>query len=111
MAEAAAEAPDQHEAELQQPVGEAADIHQVGRQDEQRDREQHVAVEQAVEDLLGGGAEIEPRQQQIEDRGQRSSSGRSAGRARRAATIAMMQSAKGLSGMVNQPTLAGSVVR
>ena len=33
-----------------------------------RNREQDVAVEQPVEDLLGGGAEVETRQQQIEDR-------------------------------------------
>src|SRR5204863_9867372 len=67
--ETAAEAADQHEAELQQPVGQAADVHEIRGEDEQRDREQDVAVEQPVENLLGGGAEVEPRQQQIEDRG------------------------------------------
>ena len=51
--------PTRTEAELQQPVGQAADIHQVGRQDEQRDCEQDVAVEQPVEDLLGSSSEIE----------------------------------------------------
>ena len=47
--EPAAEAADEHEAELQQPVGEAAGVHQVGGEDEQRHRQQHVAVEQAVQ--------------------------------------------------------------
>ena len=60
VAKATAKTADQDEAELQQPIGQAADVHQVGGEDEQRDREQHVAVEQAVEDLLGGCAEIEP---------------------------------------------------
>ena len=34
-----------------------------------RHRQQHVAVEEPVEDLLGGGAEVEPRNEQVEDRG------------------------------------------
>ena len=66
--EAAAKASHEHEAELQQPVGEAAGVHQVGGEDEQRHRQQHVAVEEAVQDLLGRGAEIEPGEEQVEDR-------------------------------------------
>ena len=69
VAEAAAEAADQHEAELEQPVGQAAGVHEVGGEDEQRHRQQHVAVEQAVQDLLGGGAEVEARTGEVEDRG------------------------------------------
>ena len=68
VAEAAAEAPDQHVAEAQQVVGHLADVHQLGGEQEQRHREQHVAVVQAVEDLLGRGAEVEACEQQIEDR-------------------------------------------
>ena len=81
VAEAAAEATDQHEAEAQQTVGQPADVHQVGGEDEQRNREQDVAVEQAVEDLLGGGAEVETRQAADRGSSRRSSNGRSAGRA------------------------------
>ena len=69
VAQPAAKTADQDEAELKQPVGQAADVHQIGGEDEKRDRQQDVAVEQAVEDLLGRGAEIETRQQEIEDRG------------------------------------------
>ncbi len=69
VTQTAAKTADQNETELQQPIRQAADVHQVGGEDEQRNRQQDVAVEQAVEDLLGGGAEIEPGQQQIEDRG------------------------------------------
>ena len=70
MAEAAAEATDQHQAEAQQAVGQGADIHQVGGEDEERDRQQYVAVEQAVEQLLRRGAGIEAGQQQVKDGGQ-----------------------------------------
>ena len=68
VAEAAAEPADQHVAEAQQLVGHLADVHQLGREQEQRHREQDVAVVEAVQDLLGRGAEIEAGEQQIEDR-------------------------------------------
>ena len=69
VAEAAAKTADQNEAELQKPVSERADVHQIGRQDEQRHRKQDVAVEQPVEQLFGGSPQIQPIYQQIEDRG------------------------------------------
>ena len=68
VAKPAAEAAHQHVAEAQQMVRHLADVHQLGREQEQRDREQHVAVVKAVEDLLGGGAEVEAGKQEIEDR-------------------------------------------
>ncbi len=68
VAEPAAEPADQHVAEAQKLVRHLADVHQLRREQEQRHREQDVAVVEAVEDLLGRGAEIEARQQEIEDR-------------------------------------------
>ncbi len=68
MTETAAEATHQHQAELEQAIGQAAAVHQVGGQDEQRHRQQHIAVEQPVQDLLTRGAEVEAGDQQVEDR-------------------------------------------
>ena len=58
----------QDKAKLQQPVGQAPDIHQIGRENEKRDCQKNVGVGQPVEDLLGGGSEIETCEQQIKDR-------------------------------------------
>ena len=69
MPEPTAQAPDEDEAEAQQPIGEAAGVHQVGREDEQGHREQHVAAVEAVQDLLGRGARVEPGDEQVEDGG------------------------------------------
>jgi hypothetical protein len=68
VAEATAKATDKHKTELQQAVSQATDVHQVGSQDEQGNSEQDVRIEQPIEDLFGSGAEVETRQQQIQDR-------------------------------------------
>ena len=66
--QAAAETADDGVAEAQQPVGHRADVHQLGREDEQRHGEDDVVGIHAVEELLGGGAHVEAGEQQIEDR-------------------------------------------
>ena len=68
VAEPAAEAADQGVAEAQQAVGHAADVHQLGRQQEQRNGEQHPAVVEAVQQLLGGDRHVVPGQQHVEHR-------------------------------------------
>ena len=68
LRQAAAEAADDRVAEVQQPVGHRADVHQLGGQDEQRHGEDDVVGVHAVEELLGGGAHVEAGKQQIEDR-------------------------------------------
>ena len=69
VTEAALEAADQHVAEPQQVVRHLADVHQLGGEQEQRHREQHIAVVEAVQDLLGGRSHVQPGQQQVQDRG------------------------------------------
>ena len=49
VSEAAAEAPDERVAEAQQPLRDAADVHELGGEDEQRNGQQHVAAVHAVE--------------------------------------------------------------
>jgi len=64
----AAEAADDRVAEAQQPVHDAAGVHELGGQHEQRHRQQQEARVHAVEQLLGRGAHVEAREGQIEDR-------------------------------------------
>ena len=66
--EPAAEAADEGVAESQQPLRDAAGVHELGRQDEQRNGQQDLAPVHPVEQLLGGGAHVEPRQEEIEHR-------------------------------------------
>ena len=68
LRQAAAEAADHGVAEVQQPLGHRADVHQLRREDEQRHGEDDVVGIHAVEQLLGGGAHVEAGEQQIEDR-------------------------------------------
>src|SRR6185369_4871363 len=63
-----AEPADEHQAEFQQAVGGAGNINQISGEDKQRDRQQHIAVEQAVQQLFGHRAQIEPRHQQVQAR-------------------------------------------
>ena len=59
--------PDEDAAEVEDAFADGAGVHQVGRQDEQRHRQQHVAVVQAVEHLLGGQAHVLPLYRQVGD--------------------------------------------
>ena len=68
LREPAAEAADERVAEAQQPLGHAADVHQLGGEDEQRHGEDDVVGIHAVEELLGGGAHVLAGEEQIEDR-------------------------------------------
>ena len=68
VAEAALEAADQHVAERQQVIGHLAEVHQLGGEQEQRHGEQHVAVHETVQNLLRRRSDIEPREQQVENR-------------------------------------------
>ena len=68
LREPAAEAADERVAEGHQPVGHAADVHELGREDEQRHREDDVVRVHAVEQLLGGRAHVLACEQQVEDR-------------------------------------------
>jgi hypothetical protein len=68
LGQTAAETPDQRIAEAQQALRHRADIHQLRRQDEERHGEDDVVRVHAVEQLLGGDAEILACQQQVEDR-------------------------------------------
>src|SRR3989449_5719701 len=68
VSEAAAEAPDERVAEVEQPFRDAADGHELGGEDEQRYRQQHEAVVHAVGKLLGGGADIEAGHEKKENR-------------------------------------------
>ena len=65
---AAAEAADDRVAELEQPVHDAAGVHELGGEDEQRDREQQLACHHAVQQLLRRGAHVEARHEQPQDR-------------------------------------------
>ena len=69
MTQTASEAAHQHETELQETVGQGSDVHQVGGEDEERDSKQDIAVEQAIQNLLGRSPEIETRKQEIKHRG------------------------------------------
>ena len=68
LGEAAAVAPDERVAEAQQPFRDAADGHELGGEDEQRNGQQHEARVHAVGQLLGGGADIEAGHQKIKHR-------------------------------------------
>ncbi len=68
VTEAAAKPADKHKTEFQKPIGEASAVHQIRGEDEQRHRQQNVAVEQTVQDLLAGGPKVEARDEQIEHR-------------------------------------------
>ena len=68
LRQAAPEAADHGVAEVEQPLGHGADVHELGGEDEQRHREDDVVRVHAVEQLLGGGAHVEAGEQQIEDR-------------------------------------------
>ena len=68
VGEAAAEAPDERVAEAQQPFRDAADGHELGGEDEQRNGQQHEAGVHAVGKLLGGGPHVEAGQEEIENR-------------------------------------------
>ena len=68
MGEAAAEAPHQGVAEMEQALGHRAGVHQFGGEDEQGHGEQDVARVHAVQQLLGGGAHVEAGEPEIEDR-------------------------------------------
>ena len=69
VAKSAAEAPDEREAEFQQPFRDRPRVHDVGGGDEQRDGEQQEAVEETLDHLLGGEPEILPLEHEIDDRG------------------------------------------
>ena len=68
LGEAAAEAAHQGVAERHEAVGHAADVHELGGQDEQRYREDDVVGVHAVEQLLCGRSHVQPRQEQVQDR-------------------------------------------
>ena len=80
LGEAAAEAADERVAEVEQPLGHAARVHDLGREDEERHREQDVARVHAVQQLLGGGAHVQAGEPAGRGSSRRSSRGRSAGR-------------------------------
>src|SRR5262245_40059571 len=67
MPKTTAEPANQHVAKAQKLIRHVADVHQLGREQEKRHCEQNIAGIETVQDLLGGGPEIETRQQQIED--------------------------------------------
>ena len=69
VTEPAAKAPDQGIAEAEQAVAQRAHVHDLGGQDEQRDRQQRVAVVQALQQLFCGNAEVLAGHHQVEDRG------------------------------------------
>src|SRR2546425_2641625 len=68
VSETAAEASDERVAEAQQAFGDAADGHELGGEDEQRNGQQHEARVHAVGQLLGGGSDIEAGHQKIKHR-------------------------------------------
>ena len=68
MRKPAAKPADQRVAERHQPIGHAADVHELGGEDEQRHGQDHVVGVHAVQQLLGGRPHVEARKQQIEDR-------------------------------------------
>ena len=68
LGEAAAVAPDERVAPAQQPIHDAAGIHELCGEDEERDREQQVARVHAVQELLGGRPHVEAREIEIQHR-------------------------------------------
>src|SRR5690606_6358295 len=69
LREAAAEATDEHLAEVEQAVRDAAGVHDVRSQDEQRHRQQHEGIIEPVEDLLAEQADVAPGREKIGDGG------------------------------------------
>ena len=68
MTESAAKAPDGGDAELQQPLGDGACVHDVRSDDEQRHREQDEAVVEALQDLLAGERDVLAGDRQVDER-------------------------------------------
>ena len=66
-AKPAAETTDDRVAEVQQPVHDAAGVHELGGEDEQRDRQQQLAGHHAVQQLLGRRPHVDARQEQPEN--------------------------------------------
>ena len=68
VAEPAAEAADDRHAELEQALADRAGVHDVGGGDEQRHREQHEAVVEALDVLLGGERQVLAVDREVGDR-------------------------------------------
>src|SRR6185436_685308 len=68
LPELAASARDQRVTEAQQPVHDAAAVHELRGEDEERNGEQQIARVHAVQELLGGGAEVDPLRIEVKDR-------------------------------------------
>ena len=68
LREPAAIAAHERIAELEQPIHDAAAVHELGGEDEQRHGEEHVARVHAVEQLLGRGPHVEAGDPEVEHR-------------------------------------------
>ena len=67
LCQSAAHAADQDAAEIKQAFAHGTGVHDVGRKNEQRDGQQHIAVVQAVAYLFGDQSHVLPLDQQVGD--------------------------------------------
>ena len=106
VAEPTTEPSDEYETEVQQAVGKAPGVHQIGGEDEQGDRKQDVTAVEAVQQLLGCRAGIEAGEAAGRRRRHRSSTGRSADPNVARMTRTMMHSVKAL-GIMSRHSCSG----